>query len=169
MPETQSAPDELSEVREEYYDGELVKFLNQISKDEFAPHLASYILSNKFTPRAKKKLITFMRNLLDREYAVTKLDPQDSGKQFWMLRDKLQILKAEFPLGLTKYDMSPELQWVLSSIDMKWLAKVYRSMGGFERKSIQTSRHEIHDGRPPVEEEEQEHSRKRWFGLRGGG
>jgi hypothetical protein len=115
--------------------------------------------------------VALMQNVLDREYAITKLDNADGGKQFYMLRDKFQILKAEFPLGLTKYDMSPEIQWVLSNIDMKWLAKVYRSIGGFERKQIQTSHHEItqHEALTPEEVEEKEHTRRRWFGLGKGG
>jgi hypothetical protein len=169
MPEATEI-NQLDQIPEEYYNDELVKFLSKISKDEFTPHLVSYIESNKFTPRARRKLTVFLRNLLDREYALTKLDSGDSGKQFYMLRDKLQILKAEFPLGLTKYDMNPELQWVLSSMDMKWLAKVYRAMGGFERIRIQTHRHEITPHETPEQIEEKEHSRRRWFGMgRGGG
>jgi len=164
-------PDEIKtdQIPEEYYDNELVKFLSKISNDEFTPHLVSYIRENRFTPRAQKKLVALLRNVLDREYAITKLDNSDGGKQFYMLRDKFQILKAEFPLGLTKYDMSPEIQWVLSNIDMKWLAKVYRSIGGFERIRIQTTRHEITPHETPEQIEEKEHSRRRWFGLGKGG
>ena len=162
MPEI---PDQIEQGTQVYFDNELVRLLSTITTDEFTPHLISFIQANKFTPRAKNKLITFLRQILDREYALTKLDSSNGGRDFLMLRDRLHILKAEFPLGLTKYDMSPEAQWVLSNIDMKWLAKIYRSKGGFERIRLQTDRHEYSPQMTPEEIEKKEAEKKRWFGL----
>lgn len=121
------------------YDSEWVRFLSQLSEDESLATLVAYITKVDLSIRAKNKLIVYITTLLDREFAVSRLADYED---FLRLVDKKQILDADLPLGLTRFDQTPEFAHIIDLIDMKWSIKVRRSMRGFERGILATSRTE---------------------------
>lgn len=121
------------------YDSEWVRFLSQLSEDESLATLVAYITKVNLSIRAKDKLIVYITTLLDREFAVSRLADYED---FLRLVDKKQILDADLPLGLTRFDQTPEFAHIIDLIDMKWSIKVRRSMKGFERGILATSRTE---------------------------
>ena len=121
------------------FDNEWVRFLSQLSDDESLATLVAYITKVDLSTRAKDKLIVYITTLLDREFAVSRLADYED---FLRLVDKKQILDADLPLGLTRFDQTPEFAHIIDLIDMKWSIKVRRSMKGFERGILATSRTE---------------------------
>ena len=121
------------------FDNEWVRFLSQLSDDESLATLVAYITKVDLSIRAKNKLIVYITTLLDREFAVSRLADYED---FLRLVDKKQILDADLPLGLTRFDQTPEFAHIIDLIDMKWSIKVRRSMRGFERGILATSRTE---------------------------
>ena len=122
------------------YDSEWVRFLNQLSEDESLATIVAYIKSADLTIRAKNKLIVYITTLLDREFAVSRIADYED---FLRLLDKKQILDAGLPLGLTRFDQTPEFAHIVDLIAIKFDIKIRRSMGnGFERRILATSRTE---------------------------
>ena len=122
------------------YDSEWVRFLSQLSEDESLATLVAYITKADLTIRAKNKLIVYITTLLDREFAVSRIE---NYEDFLRLLDKKQILDAGLPLGLTVYDQTPSFQHIIDLIAIKFDIKIRRSMGGgFERRILATSRTE---------------------------
>ena len=122
------------------YDSEWVRFLSQLSDDESLATLVAYIRTADLTMRAKNKLIVYITTLLDREFAVSRISDYED---FLRLLDKKQILDAGLPLGLTRFDQTPEFQHIIDLIAIKFDIKIRRSMGGgFERRILATSRTE---------------------------
>ena len=121
------------------FDNEWVRFLSQLSDDESLATLVAYIRSADLTTRAKNKLIVYITTLLDREFAVSRIaDYEDLLR----LMDKKQIVDADLPLGLTVHDQTPEFAHIIDLIALKWDIKIRRSMRGFERGILATSRTE---------------------------
>lgn len=122
------------------YDSEWVRFLDRLSNDESLVTIAAYINSVNLTSRAKNKLMVYTTTLLDREFAVSRIADYED---FLRLLDKKQILDAGLPLGLTRFDQTPEFQHIIDLIAIKFDIKIRRSMGGgFERRILATSRTE---------------------------
>ena len=121
------------------FDNEWVRFLSQLSDDESLATLVAYITKVDLSTRAKDKLIVYITTLLDREFAVSRLADYED---FLRLVDKKQILDADLPLGLTRFDQTPEFAHIIDLIAIKWDIKIRRSMRGFERGILATSRTE---------------------------
>ena len=122
------------------YDSEWVRFLSTLSEDESLVTIVAYIKAADLTMRAKNKLIVYITTLLDREFAVSRIE---NYEDFLRLLDKKQILDAGLPLGLTRFDQSPEFAHIIDLIAIKFDIKIRRSMGGgFERRILATSRTE---------------------------
>lgn len=122
------------------YDSEWVRFLDQLSNDESMSTIVHYINKVQLTSRAKEKLIVYITTILDREFAVSRIE---NNEDYLKLLDKKQILDCDLPLGLTRFDISPEFTHIIDLIAIKWDIKIRRSMGaGFERKILATSRTE---------------------------
>jgi len=121
------------------YDNEWVRFLNIISSDESLVHIAGYLRQISLTNRAKTKLTVYIQTLLDREFTVSRI--RDSGDYMRVLDDK-NLIDADLPLGLTRFDITPEFQHVINLIRIKFGIKIRRSLGGFERKVMATQRQE---------------------------
>ena len=122
------------------FENEWVRFLARLSEDSSLGPLVSYIESIALTDRAKTKLQIYIITLLDKEFAISRLENRED---YMKLMDDKYILDADLPLGLTRFDITPEFQHVLDLVRIKFGIKIRRSMGaGFERKIIATTRSE---------------------------
>jgi len=122
------------------FENEWVRFLALLSDDSSLGPLISYIESVELTDRAKAKLQIYIITLLDKEFAISRLENRED---YMKLMDDKYILDADLPLGLTRFDITPEFQHILDLVRIKFGIKIRRSMGaGFERKIIATTRSE---------------------------
>jgi len=120
------------------YDTEWVRFLDHLTLDDSLAYILDYIERSNLTRRAKEKLMVYAITLFDKEFAVSRLE---SWEDYLRLLDKKHILDADLPLGLTRFDMTPEFHHIVDLIALKFDIKVRRSMaGGFERRLIATQR-----------------------------
>lgn len=122
------------------FENEWVRFLDRLSDDSSLGPLVSYIESVALTDRAKTKLQIYIITLLDKEFAISRLENKED---LMKLMDDKHVLDADLPLGLTRFDITPEFQHILDLVRIKFGIKIRRSMGGgFERKIIATTRSE---------------------------
>jgi hypothetical protein len=121
------------------YDSEWVRFMNQLSKDSSMASLVGYLKKVSLTPRAKGKLRMYITTLLDAEFAVSKIRNRED---FWSVLDEKNILDADLPLGLCRFDITPEFIHIIDLVSSKWQIKILRSFGGFERGMLATQRTE---------------------------
>ena len=119
------------------FDSEWVRFLNQLSADETTKSMADYIRIAPLTRRAKYKLMIYIKTLLDREFSMSNV--VDSKDMDMLNLDKL-LIDADLPLGLTRFDMSPEFQHIINLVRIKFGIKTRRSLFGFERLNVNTQR-----------------------------
>ena len=121
------------------FDNEWVRLMDKLSHDSTLVELVEYLKVINLTPRAKNKLRILLNTLLDKEFAVTRIRNQ---REEWKVMDEFDIILADLPLGLCKYDMSPEFIHTIELLQVKFAAKILRSFGGFERKMMATQRSE---------------------------
>ena len=121
------------------YDQEWVRFLDRLVQDATLGYLVDYIKSAKLTRRAKKVIMLHASFCLDIENAVTKIN---NYEDYMRVLDKKKIVEADLPVGLTRFDVTPDFLHILGEISYKWELKIRRSFGGFERGIIATQRHE---------------------------
>lgn len=127
------------------FDSEWVRFLNQLSADETLKSLSDYIRIAPLTRRGKYKLMVYIKILLDREFTMSNLTGKSDVESLSL--DKL-LIDADLPLGLTRFDLSPEFQHIINLVRIKFGIKSRRSLFGFERISVNTQRQvqETNDG-----------------------
>ena len=122
------------------FENEWVRFLDRLSDDSSLGPLVSYIESVALTDRAKTKLQIYIITLLDKEFAISRLENRED---LMKLMDDKHVLDADLPLGLTRFDQTPEFAHIIDLVKIKFGIKIRRSMGaGFERKIIATTRSE---------------------------
>ena len=121
------------------YENEWVRFLNELSNDKSLASIVDYIKEVKLTRRSKEELKVYIRTLLDKEFAISKID---NTRDLLLLHDDKNLIDADLYLGLLRYDITPEFQHIINLIRIKFGIKVRRSYGGFERRAISTQRNE---------------------------
>jgi len=136
LPQISSA---LSESGGIGFDSEWVRLLDVMGRDATLRPIVKYISEVDLTDRAKEKLAIYIVVLLDREFATSKIR---DNEDFMRLQDDKDLLDADLPLGLTRFDISPEFQHIIDLLRIKFGIKVRRSFGGFERTILATQRTE---------------------------
>lgn len=137
------SPDEPSSMppgMETSYDNEWVRFIDKLSTDKAMGDIVEYINLVELTDKAKKKLIVYIRTLLDKEFATSRIV---SNSDLQKLMDHKNLIDCDMPLGLTRFDMTPEFQHIINLLRIKFGIKIRRSMGGFERRILATQRSEV--------------------------
>ena len=122
------------------YDNEWVRFLDKLSADKAMGDIVDYITLVELTEKAKKKLIVYIRTLLDKEFATSRIV---STSDLQRVMDDKHLIDCDLPLGLTRFDMTPEFQHIVNLLRIKFGIKLRRSMGGFERRILATQRSEV--------------------------
>lgn len=141
LPSTQPTADEsLVDNQVRYYDNEWVRFVNQLSKNESLGKIAHFAASCKFTPRAKRKIISYTYALLGRNLAVTFIRNEHERNMLYC--DKA-VLDAVLKLGLTNFDITPEFEIIVDMISFQFSVMAFQATGGFERKQINTTERRI--------------------------
>lgn len=97
--------------------------------------LEYYLKYNLLTPHAKHKLITFLLFCINHNITTSNI-PGEKGARRLMARYK--IVRAQLPLGLTRFDLNDTFMHIVSSIDLHFLNQEYRAAGGFTMKQIRT-------------------------------
>jgi hypothetical protein len=123
------------------YDNEWVRFLNTLTQDELTRDIAMYLHTANLTDRAKARLMIYVRTLMDKEFAISRISQTDPGDMQKIMADKA-LIDADLPLGLTIFDMTPDFHHIVNLLRIKFGIKVRRSIGGFERRIIPTQRME---------------------------
>jgi len=117
------------------FDNEWVRFLSELNKDASMQDLVQYLIRANLTDRAKDKIRVYITTLLDREFAVSRITDRIDHRR---LMDDKELIDADLPLGLTRFDITPEFHHLINLIRIKFGIKVRRSIGGFERRMIPT-------------------------------
>ena len=115
------------------FDNEWVRFLSELNKDATLMDLVSYLGKANLTDRAKWKIQIYITTLLDREFAVSRITDKVDHRR---LMDDKDLIDADLPLGLTRFDITPEFHHIINLIRIKFGIKVRRSRAGFERRMI---------------------------------
>ena len=116
---------------EALFDNEFVRFLDTLLKDSTTREIAEYILRSSLSIKAKEKLILYAYTLLHKEFAITRLRGE---RDLHRILIQKSLIDADLPLGLTKFDLTPEFHHIVGLITIKFQAKLLRSMDGFERE-----------------------------------
>ena len=122
---------------EALFDNEFVRFLDTLLKDSTTREIAEYILRSSLSRTAKEKLILYAYTLLHREFAITRLRGERDLQRILIRKS---LIDADLPLGLTKFDLTPEFHHIVGLITIKFQAKLLRSMDGFERIALVSQR-----------------------------
>ena len=122
---------------ETLFDNEFVRFLDTLLKDSTTREIAEYILRSSLSITAKEKLILYAHTLLHREFAITRLRGE---RDLHRILIQKSLIDADLPLGLTKFDLTPEFHHIVGLITIKFQAKLLRSMDGFERIALVSQR-----------------------------
>jgi len=117
------------------FDNEWVRFLSELNKDATMRDLVFYLKNSSLTDRAKEKIRVYITTLLDKEFAVSRITDRSDHRR---LIDDKELIDADIPLGLTRFDMTPEFHHIINLIRIKFGIKIRRSLGGFERRMIPT-------------------------------
>jgi len=144
------------------FDNEFVRFLSTLLKDETTREIAEYIINSPLSLVAKGKLVLYAYTLLHREFAITRLRGERDLKRLLLQKS---LIDADLPLGLTKFDLTPEFHHIVGLITIKFQAKLLRSMDGFERIALVSQRQVV--AREEMRPDEHElRSRLRSYGER---
>jgi len=119
------------------FDNEFVRFLDTLLKDSTTREIAEYILRSSLSIKAKEKLILYAYTLLHKEFAITRLRGE---RDLHRILIQKSLIDADLPLGLTKFDLTPEFHHIVGLITIKFQAKLLRSMDGFERIALVSQR-----------------------------
>ena len=122
---------------EALFDNEFVRFLDTLLKDSTTREIAEYILRSSLSIKAKEKLILYAYTLLHKEFAITRLRGE---RDLHRILIQKSLIDADLPLGLTKFDLTPEFHHIVGLITIKFQAKLLRSMDGFERIALVSQR-----------------------------
>jgi len=122
---------------ETLFDNEFVRFLDTLLKDSTTREIAEYILRSSLSIKAKEKLILYAYTLLHKEFAITRLRGE---RDLHRILIQKSLIDADLPLGLTKFDLTPEFHHIVGLITIKFQAKLLRSMDGFERIALVSQR-----------------------------
>lgn len=122
------------------FENEWASFLYGLQQDETTKNLGDYLKRVHLTTRTKEKLLVYITTVLQREFCVSNISSEFDYRQ--VILDK-EVVDSEFYLGLTRFDITPELQHIFNLIDIKFKIKIRRSKGGFERRMISTMRQEM--------------------------
>ena len=122
---------------EALFDNEFVRFLDTLLKDSTTREIAEYILRSSLSIKAKEKLILYAYILLHKEFAITRLRGE---RDLHRILIQKSLIDADLPLGLTKFDLTPEFHHIVGLITIKFQAKLLRSMDGFERIALVSQR-----------------------------
>jgi len=124
-------------AEETLFDNEFVRFLHKLLEDTTTREIAEYILNSSLSITAKEKLVLYAYTLLHKEFAITRLRGERDLKRILLQKS---LIDADLPLGLTKFDLTPEFHHIVDLIAIKFQAKLLRSMDGFERIALVSQR-----------------------------
>ncbi len=122
------------------FDNEWVKYMCQLSENKSIGDIVDYINSVSWTDRQKKTIMSYSRivlgNGLSTTYFMNNLD-------YRMLYDDKALIDCDLMLGMTRFDVTPELNILLGLINLHFGVESRKSKGGMFLKRIGAQRHEI--------------------------
>ncbi len=136
-PTTEKIPSPRVQTDEVLFDNEFVRFLDALLKDATTREIAQYIITSSLSVRAKEKLVLYAYTLLHKEFAITRLRGERDLKRLLIQKS---LIDADLPLGLTRFDLTPEFHHAVNLISIKFQAKLMRAVDGFERIALVSQR-----------------------------
>jgi hypothetical protein len=122
------------------FDNELVKYMCQLSENKSIGNIINYINSVKWTDRQKENIKSYslivLGNGLSITYFINNLD-------YRMLYDDKAMIDCDLMLGMTRFDVTQELNILRGMIDLHFGVESRKSKGGMFLKRIGTQTHEI--------------------------
>jgi hypothetical protein len=122
------------------FDNEWVKYMCQLAENKSIGDIVDYINSVSWTDRQKKTIMSYSRivlgNGLSTTYFINNLD-------YRMLYDDKALIDCDLMLGMTRFDVTPELNILLGLINLHFGVESRKSKGGMFLKRIGAQRHEI--------------------------
>lgn len=125
--------------------------------------LEFYLNNNPITPKAAHKLITLFLFALNSSIVVSNIPTE---REAMKLKALYKIMRAQFPMGLTRFDLNDTTLHVISGIDHLYANQLFRAAKGFTMKRVGTHTIESHyreEGTQPEQQEQNVLSRASKF------
>lgn len=122
------------------YDNEWIKFVNKLSKNQSIREIAEYIEETQWTDRQKKTIMAYAKVVLGDGLSTTYFV---NYTDYMMCYDDKALIDCDLPLGMTRFDITPEFNLLIGLINLHFGIETRKSKGGFIIKRIATQRHEI--------------------------
>ena len=106
---------EENEGEENKFDSELKQLHRWLLMDEATRDIAEYIINSSLSYEAKLKLLTYAHTLLIKEFANIR-----GERDLQRLRTRKELIEAELPLGLTRFDLRPEYHHIVNLISLRF-------------------------------------------------
>lgn len=115
--------------------------------------LEYYLTSSPITPKATHKLITLFLFALNSSIVVSNIPTEHEAMK---LKALYKIMRAQFPMGLTRFDLSDTTLHVIAGIDHLYANQLFRAAKGFTMKRVGTHTIESHYREEGTQPEQQE-------------
>jgi len=122
------------------WDNEWIRFMSELAKNESVQDILNYIGAVEWTDRQKKTIMAYARIVLGKGLSTTYFGNQ---RDYRMLYDDKALIDCDLPLGMTRFDITPEFNILLGLISLHFGIESRKSRGALFLKRIGTQRHEI--------------------------
>lgn len=129
-----------SPTEQQQFDNEWIKFMSNLAKNESAKDVVDYIDSLVWTTRQKKTIMAYAKVMMGRGLSTTFFT---GYTDYRMLYDDKALVDCDLPLGMTRFDVTPEFNLLIGMINLHFGIESRRSKGGFFTKRIGAQRQEI--------------------------
>lgn len=134
---------------------DLVNLIRDWVNDKALKHQLEYYLTySPITPKASHKLITLFLFALNASIVVSNIPSERESQR---LKARYKILVAQFPMGLTRFDLNDTVLHVIAGVDHLYENQLFRAAKGFTMKRVGTHTVESHykEEMPQTEHQEQ--------------
>jgi len=146
-PQQQPQPKELTEYENALinspgtaFDNEFIKFIKQLAENKSTKDIVNYINSIEWTDRQKRTIMAYAKIVLGDGLSTTYIgNPRD----YRMLYDDKALIDCDLPLGMTRFDITPEFNILLGLISLHFGLESRKSRGALFLRRVGTQSHEI--------------------------
>lgn len=110
------------------YDNEWIKFLDKLSENESVEDIVDFIKETDWTDRQRIKIMAYGRILLGRSLSTTYIV---NLRDYQRLYDDFALVDCMLPLGMTRFDITPEFNMLVAMIKMQFGLASRMSRGGY--------------------------------------
>src|SRR3990170_4669641 len=122
------------------FDNEFIKFIKQLAENKSTKDIVNYINLVEWTDRQKRTIMAYAKIVLGDGLSTTYIgNPRD----YRMLYDDKALIDCDLPLGMTRFDITPEFNILLGLISLHFGLESRKSRGALFLRRVGTQSHEI--------------------------